>query len=200
MAVFNANPAACDEDSLIGKATIYTPVLKNPLSGPAYLVSHANEAFPDVDFILQGEGIKVIVDGKTYIHNGVTYSKFETSPDAPFTKFVTELPAGPHSALTPNTAIVPNYNLCGQKVFVPTEIVAQSGAVVKQETPVAITGCAPEPTMAQKLAKALVTCRKDKKKSKRASCESAARVRFSARIARKTTRHGKHSKKAAAKR
>jgi hypothetical protein len=140
-ATFEANPASCDEGSMIGEGTVYTPVFKNPLKGPAYLVSHGGAAFPDVEFVLQGEGVEIILDGRTDIKDGVTYSKFETAPDAPFTKFVSDFPAGPHSVLTPNVPASDDYNLCRETLTVPAEITGQNGAFIKQVTPVEITGC-----------------------------------------------------------
>ncbi|HTQ68049.1 MAG TPA: hypothetical protein VMI13_05105 [Solirubrobacteraceae bacterium] len=198
-ATFNANPASCPEGSVIASGTIHTPVFKNPLTGPAYLVSHGGAAFPDVEFVLQGEGITIVLDGKTDIKNGVTYSRFESTPDAPFTTFETDLPSGPHSALTANTEIVPDYNVCSQKITMPTEITGQNGAVIKQETNVEPVGCAAKPavkpplTRAQKLAKALKACKKLKKKSKRSACEKAARKRYGAK--KVTKKPKKHSKK-----
>jgi hypothetical protein len=189
-AVFNVNPAGCDEGSVIGVATVHTPVLKSPLSGPAYLVSHGNAAFPDVEFVLQGEGITLILDGKTDIKKGITYSRFETAPDAPFTTFETVLPTGPHSAFTANVPQKANYSLCGQNLAMPTEITAQDGAVIKQSTSVAVTGCAKAAkvkalTRAQKLKKALKACKKKKNKGKRGACEKQARKRFGAKKSKK---------------
>ncbi len=140
-AVFESNPAACSPESVIGKATIHTPVLNSPLSGPAYLVSHGGAAFPDVEFVLQGEGVTLVLDGKTDIKNGITYSKFETAPDAPFATFETELPAGPHSILTANVPEKEDFNLCKANLAMPTEIAGQNGAVIKQTTKIAVTGC-----------------------------------------------------------
>ena len=46
------------------------------------------------------------------IKTGITYSRFESAPDAPFTVFETVLPAGPHSALTANVPEREEYSLC----------------------------------------------------------------------------------------
>jgi len=188
--VFAANPASCPEGSVIGTATIHTPVLSSPLTGPAYLVSHGGAAFPDVEFVLQGEGITLVLDGKTQIKNQITYSKFESAPDAPFTVFETVLPAGPHSALTTNLPEKAKFNLCGTSLTMPTEIVAQNGALINQTTKIAIQGCQgvqgvkkTKLTRVQQLAKALAACRHRYRhaKTKRAACERAARKRYKAR-------------------
>ncbi len=142
-ATFESNPASCSPESIIGKATIHTPLLNSPLSGPAYLVSHGGAAFPDVEFVLQGEGVTLVLDGKTDIKNGITYSKFETAPDAPFTSFETELPAGPKSILGAYASAKEPYNLCKANLAMPTEITGQNGAVIRQSTAIAATGACP---------------------------------------------------------
>ncbi len=194
-ATFNANPASCSEDSVIGNATIHTPVLSNPLSGPAYLVSHGGAAFPDVEFVLQGEGITLLLDGKTDIKAGVTYSRFESAPDAPFTVFETVLPAGPHGVLTPNVPEREQYSLCKASLAMPTEITGQNGAILNQSTNIAVTGCAGvkdsktvKLTRAQLLARALKACKRYKKKARRVACEKQARKRYGAKKARKSAK------------
>jgi hypothetical protein len=146
-AQFNANPAACPAESVIGSGTAHTPILQVPLSGPAYLVSHGGAAFPDVEFVLQaderGGNVEIVLDGGTQIKKGITYSNFETVPDAPISSFETVLPEGPHSIVTAYLPAGANYNLCGQSLKMPTTITGQNGAVLKQNTPIAVTGCAP---------------------------------------------------------
>ncbi|HWX95778.1 MAG TPA: hypothetical protein VNZ01_02915 [Solirubrobacteraceae bacterium] len=179
--VFEANPESCPEGSNIGTAIIHTPVFNNPLKGPAYLVSHGNAAFPDVEFVLKGEGLTVILDGKTDIKKGITTSTFETLPDAPFTEFETILPEGPHSALGANG------DLCKKPLIMPTVITSQSGIVITQQTRIKVSGCPSRKglTRAQRLAKALKACRKQHDKRKRAACERQARRRYAAKPARR---------------
>jgi hypothetical protein len=182
-AQFNTNPAGCPEASDIGTAKAVTPILSAPLTGPAYLVSHGGAAFPDVEFVLQGEnGVQIVLDGGTQIKNGVTYSKFESVPDTPISSFETVLPEGPHSVLSTDIPTSAKNSLCGQALTIPTTITGQNGAVFTQTTKIAVTGCAKVKTKAltraQKLAKALKACRKEKNKTKRASCVKQARKKY----------------------
>ena len=183
-AQFAANPAGCPAGSFIGTAKAITPILSVPLTGPAILVSHGGAAFPDVVFLLQanerGANIRIDVDGRTDIKKGVTYSRFETVPDAPITSFETNLPQGPHSVLAATG------NLCTSKLAIPTELMGQNGARVNQNTRLIVTGCpkAKVLTRAQKLALALKTCHK-KHGAKRKACERAARHKYGPIVKRK---------------
>ena len=142
-AQFDANPAGCPAGSVIGTATAVTPVLNVPLMGPAYLVSHGGAAFPDVEFVLQGQGVTIVLDGKTQIKNGITYSHFETIPDAPISSFETTLPEGPNSVLATNIPANAHGRFCGLSLAMPTTIEGQNGAQLKQSTTIAVTGCTP---------------------------------------------------------
>jgi hypothetical protein len=110
-------------------------VLPGQLKGSAYLVSHGGEAFPDLDIVLEGDGVTVILTGNTKIAKGVTSSTFAAIPDVPVTSFVLTLPVGEHSALTSDGS------LCAKALTVPTTIAAQSGAQLTQKTRLAVTGC-----------------------------------------------------------
>jgi hypothetical protein len=141
-ATFEANPASCPKASNVGTATATTPVLKAPLIGPAYLVSHGGEAFPDLEIVLQGENnITLILIGNTQIKHGITSSTFKAVPDAPVSSFELKLPTGQFSILGANVPQGKKYNLCGQSLPMPTQITAQNGAVIKQTTKIAVSGC-----------------------------------------------------------
>ncbi len=188
-AVFNGDPAGCAEGSVIGRGTVSTPVFSEPLAGRAYLVSHGGAAFPDIEFVLKGDGIEILLDGKTQIKNGITYSRFEALPDAPFTRFESVFPAGPHSVLTPNVAESEHFSLCKRTLSIPTEITGQDGAFSGKTTNVAILGCAGKAalTRAQLLAKAIKTCKAKYRhsKKKRGACEKQARKRYGQKVAKK---------------
>ena len=121
--------------------------------------------------------------GKTDIKNGITYSKFETAPDAPFTTFETVLPAGPKSVLSAYTPKPPRTTSARTKLVMPTTIVSQGNKLIEQETPIPPLGCGgvkgvttKKLTLAQRYAKALKACRARYKhnKHKRARCERKA--------------------------
>jgi hypothetical protein len=137
-AQFEANPAGCPAASIVGHAKALTPIVPVPLEGPAYFVSHGGEQFPSLVVVLQGYGITVDLVGSTSISKtGITSSTFKTVPDVPVGAFELTLPEGPFSALGANRNLCKNRS----KLKMPTEFVAQNGALIRTNTKIAVTGC-----------------------------------------------------------
>jgi hypothetical protein len=136
-AVFTANPAECPAGSLVGVARVRTPLLSSELGGPVYFVSNGGAKYPELEVILQGEGLRVDVSSETFISKaGITSATFNAVPDVPVGTFELAFPKGPHSALTANGS------LCAAPLKIPTTITSQSGVVLRRSTPIAVSGCA----------------------------------------------------------
>jgi hypothetical protein len=134
-ATFAANPFRCPSGSYVGGARANTPTLPGKLQGPAVLVSHGGAAFPDLDLVMEANGVRVIVVGNTDIKKGITTTTFAATPDVPVSSVTVNLPIGPHSALG---AVV---DLCASPLIMPTTITGQNGKVVKQNTRITVAGC-----------------------------------------------------------
>jgi hypothetical protein len=134
-AVFNANPFHCPSGSFVGGARANTPTLPGKLQGPAIFVSHGGEAFPDLDLVMEANGVKVILVGNTKISKGVTTTTFASPPDVPVSSITVNLPIGAHSAVTANGS------LCISPLTMPTTMIGQNGFKVTQQTKLAVSGC-----------------------------------------------------------
>jgi hypothetical protein len=137
-ATFAANASACPPGSIVGIARASTPLLPVGLAGPVYFVSHGGEAFPSLIVVLQGDGVRVNLTGTTFISRaGITSSTFRTVPDVPVNKFELYLPQSKTSALAANG------DLCKARagLKMPTEFVAQNGAIMRQNTKITVSGC-----------------------------------------------------------
>jgi hypothetical protein len=170
-AQFDADPAGCPTASVVGHAVLRTQLLPVPLEGPAYFVSNGGQAFPNLIMVLQGYGVRVDLVGDTFISKtGVTSSTFSTNPDVPFTSIELMLPEQANSALAANTNLCaltksvtvqrkltievrrdgrPRKRVLSRKVteqvpaglVMPTEMIGQNGRELRQDTPIAVTGC-----------------------------------------------------------
>jgi hypothetical protein len=165
---FNTNPADCPKASFIGHATVTTPILPEPLTGPMIFVSHGGEAFPSLILVLQGYGFTIDIVGSTFISKaGITSTTFKAIPDEPVGDFQLTLPQGKYSALaaTANlckltrvittkkritvkvnghskTILHKTRQTLPAKLLMPTSFIAQNGTKLKQNTPITVTGCA----------------------------------------------------------
>jgi hypothetical protein len=136
LATFNANPAACPAASKVGSASVVTPTLPNKMTGTAYIVSRGAE-FPDLELVLEGDGVKIILDGQTHIKKGITTTTFASNPDVPISSFSLNLP------MASNSLLAANGTFCRVPLYMPTTITGQNGKVFTQKTKISVSGCLP---------------------------------------------------------
>jgi len=149
---FDANPAACPKASVVGSASVQTPILSTTMAGPAYLVaksgsgtSHPDEsktekeeaAFPNLVLVLQGDGVKIDLSGALFVsEKNVTSVAFRAIPDVPIRRLDLILPEGKGSILAASSG------LCTKKPLrITTAITGQNGARVKPGVRVGVEGC-----------------------------------------------------------
>lgn len=134
-ATFEADYHHCPSGSFVGGSRANTPTLPGKLSGPAILVSHAAAAFPDLDLVMEANGVRSVLVGNTDIKNGITTTTFASTPDVPVSSITVNLPIGAHSALAATG------NLCAVPLIMPTTMTGQNGTVVKQNTTIKVNTC-----------------------------------------------------------
>jgi hypothetical protein len=110
---------ACPEAAIYGKATAWSPLLGEPLSGNVYLRSSEN-TLPDLVADLRGQ-IRVELVGRIDSHKRGIRTTFETVPDAPVSRFVLEMQGGKKSL------IVSSRHLCKSKQRADVRFDGQNG-------------------------------------------------------------------------
>jgi hypothetical protein len=139
--VFAGDPAHCDAASVVGTATILSPVLRDPLSGPVYVLSRGRSSTPELALVLRSEGVLIEVLGQVQIGHASVWASFDSLPDVPFSELDVILAAGPHSLLAANLPAGEHGELCHRRMSMPAQITGQNGAVVKQTIRVERSGC-----------------------------------------------------------
>jgi hypothetical protein len=93
-------PAGCSAQSVVGSATVRSPLTSSPLTGPVYLVAHGGTALASLVAHLQGEGLEVNLEGRLGISSqDVISAVFGGLPDVPVESFDLALRRGPRSLL-----------------------------------------------------------------------------------------------------
>lgn len=151
--VFDAGPSGCPKASLVGHASVVTPLLpalSSPgaatgasMRGAAYLVAKSGLAakrngFPNLVLVLKGDGITIDLTGAVYVSaKNVTSVTFNGLPDIPIRRLTLSLPEGKRSLLSAGGS------LCKRRGRLRVRSVArgQNGAVSRRSVRVRVSGC-----------------------------------------------------------
>jgi hypothetical protein len=109
----------CPPGSIYGHVRAFTPLLEEPMEGPAYLRA-SSHTLPDLVFALRGHGVEVDVAGRIDSFRGGIRGTFPVIPDAPVSKFVLRMKAGKRGLL------VNAENLCRKRQPAIARFIGQS--------------------------------------------------------------------------
>jgi hypothetical protein len=113
----------CPKNSVYGHAEASTPLLKNKLKGPVYLVSSSHK-LPDLLADLKGQ-INIQLDGVISSNHGGLKTVFNNTPDVPLKTFVLNMRRGKKSLLQNST------NLCKGRQLAILNMKGQNGKTMK---------------------------------------------------------------------
>lgn len=113
---------ACPKDSIYGRASVRTPLLDKPLSGPVYLRS-SSHPLPDLVVDLRGQ-LHIVLSGRIDSANGGIRTTFGAVPDAPIREFVLDMKGGSKGLL------VNSQNVCGSTQRADARLRAHNGRTV----------------------------------------------------------------------
>ncbi|HEY0280854.1 MAG TPA: hypothetical protein VGC32_21525 [Solirubrobacterales bacterium] len=113
----------CPQDSIYGYAEASSPLLKQKLKGPVYLVSSKHK-LPDLLADLKGQ-INVQLDGVISSSHGGLKTVFNETPDVPLKSFVLNMKGGEKSLLQNSE------NLCKKAQLAVLNMKGQNGKTVK---------------------------------------------------------------------
>ncbi|MBS1679606.1 MAG: hypothetical protein JST08_19720 [Actinobacteria bacterium] len=113
----------CPQNSIYGHAEASSPLLKQKLKGPVYLVSSKHK-LPDLLANLRGQ-INIQLDGVISSKHGGLKTVFNNTPDVPLKTFVLNMKGGKKSLLQNST------NLCKSPQLAILNMKGQNGKTVK---------------------------------------------------------------------
>ena len=142
-ATFNTNPASCPPASVVGTAHRGHAGPEEPAHGARLPRVPRRRGVPRPRHRPPGRRDHVWIWWATQTSGkGVTISTFNCRPRRSRSRRSTWCsPTGPHSVLGANLPQSASWSLCRQSLAMPTLITGQNGAVIRQTTRIAVSGC-----------------------------------------------------------
>jgi hypothetical protein len=90
----------CREGSRVGTGIARTPLLREPLRGPVYLVQPRGQGFPELWNSLEGAGVKMQLTGQSVQKKDRLITEMVDLPDVPLSRFTMHLNGGSDGLFT----------------------------------------------------------------------------------------------------